>query len=85
MLKRNMVHIIGSDSHNASKRNFCLKKAIESIENIIGKNKNILVYDNPLKAIKGEKITPFDIISDNKKKYFSRFIKFFYNKSLPMV
>ena len=62
MLERNMVHFIGSDSHNSKKRNFCLKEAMDLCEKIKGHSLRELVYDNPKKVIIGEKIIPDDII-----------------------
>lgn len=68
MLKRNMVHFIGSDAHNDTRRNFCLKPAIESARKIIGDQVDILVNENPLKLIQGEKIRPFEILEMKRKK-----------------
>ena len=56
MLKRKMVHIIGSDSHNLGRRNFCLKKALGVVENIVDYDFMPLVQDNPRKVIDGDKI-----------------------------
>ena len=62
MLKRNMVHFMGSDSHNDGKRNFCLESAAKMCEELIGDMTTLLIYDNPKKLLIGEKIEPFEII-----------------------
>ena len=62
MLQRNMVHFMGSDSHNDGKRNFCLESAAKMSEELIGDMTTLLIYDNPQKLLIGEKIEPFEII-----------------------
>ena len=62
MLQRNMVHFMGSDSHNDGKRNFCLESAAKMCEELIGDMTTLLIYDNPQKLLVGEKIEPFEII-----------------------
>jgi len=62
MFKRNMVHFMGSDSHNDGKRNFCLESAAKMCEELIGDMTTLLIYDNPQKLLIGEKIEPFEII-----------------------
>ena len=76
MLKRNMVHVIGSDSHGIGKRNFCLLEAKDIAFDFIGEDVKLLVNDNPMKIIKGEKISVPEIIDiENKKSFFSFFKK----------
>ena len=78
MLKRNMVHIIGSDSHNNKNRNFCLKAAVNVAREIINDYVYILVNDNPRKVLNGEKITPLEISKEIKKEnVFSKLKKIF--------
>ncbi|MAJ43812.1 MAG: capsular biosynthesis protein [Candidatus Marinimicrobia bacterium] len=74
LLKRNMVHFIGSDAHNDLKRNFCLKDAMLLCENIMGRKSEKLVKENPLKLIKGEKILPFEIQESNAKNLFQKIL-----------
>ena len=73
LINRKMIHLMGSDSHNNKKRNFCLKEALKIATVLIGKSANILVNENPMKVILGEHIDPFDIVDihDNKKTFFS--------------
>jgi len=55
IVKENCCHILASDAHNDSNRNFCIKDAYDYVENIIGKkNSELLVYEHPSSIIKGE-------------------------------
>jgi tyrosine-protein phosphatase YwqE len=72
MLKRNMVHFIGSDSHNLRNRNFCLTEAINHIRGIIGPNICTTIEQNPYKIISGEKINPPDTIEIDENTFFSK-------------
>lgn len=56
LLKNNLVHILGSDAHNDSKRNFCLKYALDDLKFLDESTKKSLTYLNPKKIIIGEKI-----------------------------
>ena len=56
LLKNNLVHVLGSDAHNDSKRNFCLKNALSRIDFLDDITKKKLTYFNPRKIIIGEKI-----------------------------
>ena len=62
MLQRNMVHFMGSDSHNDGNRNFCLELVVERCKELIGDLTTSLVYDNPQKLLNGEKIIPWEIV-----------------------
>ena len=68
MVLRNMVHFVGSDSHNDSKRNFCLELAVKRCEELIGDLTTSLVYDNPQKLLNGEKIIPWEIVDGKENK-----------------
>ena len=55
IVKENCCHILASDAHNDSNRNFCIKDAYDYVKNIIGKkNSELLVYEHPSSIIKGE-------------------------------
>ena len=73
LITRRMIHIMGSDSHNNKKRNFCLEEALKIAQNIIGETANILVDSNPRKVLSGGSIKPFEILDNqvNKKSFFS--------------
>ena len=68
MLDRDMVHIMGSDSHGVGKRNFCLAQAVKIIRDMIGEKVDSLIYDNPKKVIKGEIIKIPKISPPSKNK-----------------
>lgn len=77
MIKRNMVHFIGSDAHNDSKRNFCLMESKNRIEELIGENSDYLFYENPKKIITGESISIEDVGYIGRKNIFYSFFKQF--------
>ena len=55
IVKENCCHILASDAHNDSNRNFCIKDAYDYVKNIIGKkNSELLVYEHPSSIIMGE-------------------------------
>jgi len=72
MLKRNMVHFIGSDAHNNTSRNFCLKDAKIICQKLIGNKTKKILKENPKKLINGEKIIPFDIIEKDGENIIQR-------------
>lgn len=75
MLSLNMVHFMGSDSHNDGKRSFCLETAIKISKKFIGDYTSTLVYANPQKLLNGEKIIPLEVINDKQgfiKSFFKR-------------
>lgn len=54
LLKREMVHFIGSDAHDAANRPVSLRKAVESAAEVIGREKALdLVTRNPAKILMG--------------------------------
>ena len=77
LLKRNMVHFIGSDAHNDKKRNFCLLPAVDIARSIMGDNVDVLVNDNPRRLISGENIITFPITESHVS---SNFITRLFNK-----
>tara|TARA_Y100000768_G_scaffold97014_2_gene70656 strand:- start:3173 stop:3901 length:729 start_codon:yes stop_codon:yes gene_type:complete len=55
IIKEKCCHILASDAHNDSNRNFCIKDAYNFVKNIVGKkNGDLLVYEYPSSIIKGE-------------------------------
>lgn len=55
-LKLNWVHFLASDAHSSGTRAAVLAQAAAKAEQLIGPKAQPLVFDNPLKVIKGEKI-----------------------------
>ena len=56
IIKNGWCHILGSDSHDDKKRNFCLAKSLKTIKSWIGDDALKMVYDHPKAVINGEKI-----------------------------
>ena len=55
IIKEKCCHILASDAHNDSNRNFCIKDAYNYAKSIIGKkNSDLLVYEHPSSIINGE-------------------------------
>ena len=55
IIKEKCCHILASDAHNDSNRNFCIKDAYDHVKSIIGKkNSDLLVYEHPSSIINGE-------------------------------
>ena len=55
IIKEECCHILASDAHNDSNRNFCIKDAYNFVKNKIGKkNSDLLVYEHPSSIINGE-------------------------------
>ena len=72
MLKRNMVHILGSDSHGTGNRNFCLKESIKEIQKNVDYDITSLVTKNPQSIIRGETIEIPEVVSLKKQNFLSR-------------
>ena len=75
MLRRNMVHIIGSDSHGLGKRNFCLKEAIGEAGKYINHDISTLIGKNPRKVLLGETIDLEDMVDLKNKSFFSKLFR----------
>ncbi len=75
MIKRNMVHVVGSDAHNSRNRNFCLKEALKAMEYIEGISIDKLVNEFPQSIFSGTEIIAPEIIDsiDSSKSIFKRF------------
>ncbi len=55
IIKEKCCHILASDAHNDSNRNFCIKDAYNHVKSIIGrKYSDLLVYEHPSSIINGE-------------------------------
>ena len=55
IVKEKCCHILASDAHNDSNRNFCIKDAHNIVKNIINpKDADKLVFEHPFSIIKGE-------------------------------
>ena len=75
MLRRKMVHVIGSDSHNARKRNFCLIDAVNEINKFIDYSILDLVNKNPGSIINGKPIKVPETLQIKKRFFSSLFFK----------
>ena len=56
IIDKGMFHLIGSDTHNDSSRNFALKRVLDLNNAIINQNMEVIFYSNPKKILKGEGI-----------------------------
>ena len=73
IIKNGWCQILGSDSHNNHRRNFCLHKAVETVQKWIGVGVEPLVNDNPKAVIGGRPInTDFDYEPIEQSSFFSR-------------
>ena len=55
IIKEKCCHILASDAHNDTNRNFCIKDAYNIVKNIIGqKDADKLVFEHPSSIIRGE-------------------------------
>ena len=72
IIKNGWCHILGSDSHNNNKRNFCLKEAYELVHEWIGDRANKLIEDHPKAVIEGRPITiEFEYESQKQTNFYS--------------
>ena len=55
IIKEKCCHILASDAHNDTNRNFCIKDAYDFVKDIIGqKDSDKLVVEHPSSIIRGE-------------------------------
>ena len=54
IIEEDCCHILASDAHNNTNRNFCLKEAYDYAKKIISKDADLLVYDYPSSIINGD-------------------------------
>ena len=78
MLKRQMVHIIGSDSHGIGKRNFCLKDSISQAQKFTSHEMMSYILENPKNIIAGKKIQVPEMISLEKTSFISSLSRIFF-------
>jgi len=73
IIKNGWCQILGSDSHNNERRNFCLKEAVDLIQLWDGNGIDELVLKNPMAVIKGQPIlVDFEYAVENDPNFFSR-------------
>lgn len=56
IIKNGWCQVLGSDSHDEKRRNFCLAESVEFIRNLIGDHVDSMVKENPRLILKGDKI-----------------------------
>ena len=56
IIKNGWCHILGSDSHDDYRRNFCLAKSVDLVKSWIGDSVYPMVFDHPKAIIEGRKI-----------------------------
>ena len=72
IIKNGWCHILGSDSHDNNRRNFCLKEAYELVYDWIGDRANKLIKDNPKAVIEGRPIKiEFEYESKKQANFYS--------------
>ncbi len=73
IIEKNLCHLIGSDAHNNTKRNFCLLEAYEVLSRLVNKEYVQYLQDNSKQIIRGEKVSLFfdkiDTISNSRNKF----------------
>ena len=73
ILKNGWCQILGSDSHDNRKRNFCLKESIQMIQNFVDYDTSILVNDNPKAVIEGLPMrVDFEYFDEDRSDFFTR-------------
>ena len=73
IIKNGWCQILGSDSHDNLRRNFCLQKAVETVQEWIGDAVQAMVNDNPKAVIEGNPIFfEFDRVPEKQPDFFSR-------------
>tara|TARA_X000000368_G_scaffold417948_1_gene415877 strand:+ start:207 stop:1004 length:798 start_codon:yes stop_codon:yes gene_type:complete len=71
ILEEKNFHLIGSDSHNYTTRNFCLNDAYKKISDIHGLEVVKVLKENSSRILKGKEVINFDSINNRKKSYKS--------------
>ena len=56
LIKNNLCHVVGSDSHNIGKRNFCLRPAYKEIENIVNSDYVSFLKNNIVRIFNGKEL-----------------------------
>ena len=57
IVSKGYFHLIGSDAHNNSNRNFCLDRVANLNNSIISNNFDTIFFHNPSKVLRGEKLS----------------------------
>ena len=72
IIKNGWCQVLGSDSHDDKKRNFCLAESVDYVRNWIGDYVDTMVEENPRLILNGDKLI-VDVKYDNYEKhnYFS--------------
>ena len=56
IIKNGWCQVLGSDSHDEKRRNFCLAESVDCVRNWIGDHVDSMVKENPKLILKGDKI-----------------------------
>ena len=73
IIKNGWCQVLGSDSHDKKKRNFCLAESVDLIRNWIGDRVDCMVKENPKLILKGDKIeVDIEYQTDESTHFFSR-------------
>jgi protein-tyrosine phosphatase len=76
MIENKLAHFVASDGHKTDKRTVTLLESYQLISDKFGNEiADELFYDNPLKAIQGEKIINYDAVPlerENKQNLWGR-------------
>ena len=70
ILEKGSFHLIGSDAHNNTKRNFCLKEALNKIEKLTNSDYVNLFNSNLKKLLNNDKIDSSQFFVDKKEQTF---------------
>ncbi len=70
LLKRNLIHLVASDSHTTKHRAPRLTKARYVIEEYVGKKTTDTIFDNAQRVLYNEQIEPFEMRRNDKPSHF---------------
>ncbi|WP_183278164.1 tyrosine-protein phosphatase [Clostridium fungisolvens] len=71
LVKRNLVHMVGSDGHNNERRNTFVKKALSSIKEL-NPELHKWIKENEINILNGEEVSPLPVRELKKTSLFSR-------------
>ena len=66
LLKNGFCHLVGSDAHNDSKRNFLMKPALQKIEELINQEAVETIKDNSLQILNGNDCQAYSVPNIDK-------------------
>lgn len=72
LVKKNMVHVVGSDAHNNSVRSTLIKKEYESIK-MLNKDLYNWIIENETRIVNNEEVVVPEVLSRKKKNSFFKF------------